>query len=653
MSALASLAKDPQYRSYLSSLENKYGLPTGILATQQQAESNFDPNAKSPAGAQGIAQFMPATAKQYGVDPMNPMQAADGQARMLRDLGSKYNGDIPSVLAAYNWGAGNLDNKGMANAPAETRGYIQKIMAGLPSQPDAVGTDAPGAIARFAGAVGNAIIPQAQAEEMPQDNPPNAFTPQPSPANDNPFAQMSDADLIAQAQQHGVEVPANDFAHLSDEQLLAEAQKQGIKPETPAPQQTLGRQAGLAARAVAEGVMSVPNIIGNAANAAINLGSMGVNAATGSKIPMMQYPGDITESALSKMGLPEPQTGIEKGVNFLSQIPTSVGSPGGSALMKMAPRIAEGTESALARVSQMMGKEGIAGKGEGTLPVVQTETRAPIALSKDQPLSQSLHDVAHQSYAKADEVGGTLTPQITNKFVTDATSAAPQTKAGKILFGDSPAAQLVERIKGLKDSPLSLAESQEIDEGLSDAMDGMVNKYGKLNKQGTKLLGVQSNFRNAILEAKPEDIVGGKEGFDAWKQGQRYWSQMMKARDVEKIMSRAEMMEVPATGIKTGFRTLLSKGKPRGWTDAEYKAAQQASKTGILTGILKIFGSRLIPIGATAAGAAVGHVPGAVASGLLTHAATTAARNAASKLQAGRATNVLKEIAKTANKGAK
>lgn len=669
--SIASLAKDPQYMSYLGSLEQKYGLPSGILATQQQAESNFNPSAVSPAGAEGIAQFMPATAKQYGIDPMNPEQAADGQARMLRDLGSKYNGDIPSVLAAYNWGSGNLDRKGMENAPAETTSYIAKIMGALPSGPDQSGQDAPGALSRMASAVGSAIIPSAQAGELqPGDTAQrdpfeqmanaerDAYAGAAAPANDNPYAQLPDDQLLAEAQKAGlkVEQPAQDFSQMSDEQLLAAAEQSGLKVEKPALQQTVERMLGRTARIGAEGLTMIPNIIGDAANAAINLGSMGINKVAGTDIPMLAYPGQTTQSALDKLGLPRAETGLEKGVDVLGQAMTGFASPGNLILEAGAKAIAPVAESAIGKVAAMFGKDtgkAVAPVEEAGMQIVQ-QTKLPVSFSKEQPLSEGLHDLASQSYAKADEVGGTLIPEVTNKFVAEATNAVPQTRAGKMLFGDSPAAQLVERIKGLKDSPVSLAEAQEIDEGLSDAMDGMVTKYGKLNKQGNKFLQVQTNFRNAILEAQPEHITGGKEGFAAWKEGQKYWSQMLKARDVEKIMQRAEQMEVPATGIKTGFRTLLSNpSRTRGWTKPELAAARHAAKHGVLTGTLKLFGSRLIPIGASVAGGAVGHVPGAIVSGLATHAATSLARGAATKLQMGRAESVLKEIAKTANKGAK
>lgn len=117
----------------LDGLEQKYNLPSGLLSSVMKRESDGDPNAVSDAGAQGLFQFMPRTAKQYGIDPLDPNQAADGAARMYADLSKKYNGDVPSMLAAYNWGQGNVDRQGLGGAPKETRDYINNVMGDMGS----------------------------------------------------------------------------------------------------------------------------------------------------------------------------------------------------------------------------------------------------------------------------------------------------------------------------------------------------------------------------------------------------------------------------------------------------------------------------------------------------------------------------------------
>lgn len=118
----------------LSDLERQHGLPPGLLGAVMQAESGGNPNAVSPAGAEGLFQFMPKTAKAYGVNPFDPESSAVGAARMYGDLNKQYEGDLPKMLAAYNWGSGNLSKFGMDKAPKETRGYIDKVTSALPKQ---------------------------------------------------------------------------------------------------------------------------------------------------------------------------------------------------------------------------------------------------------------------------------------------------------------------------------------------------------------------------------------------------------------------------------------------------------------------------------------------------------------------------------------
>ena len=110
-------------------LEQKYGLPAGVLNAVMMTESGGRPGQTSSAGAQGYFQFMPETAKQYKVKVNDLNSEADGAARMLRDLLKSSNGDLQTALAGYNWGIGNVQRQGMGNMPAETRNYIPKVLS--------------------------------------------------------------------------------------------------------------------------------------------------------------------------------------------------------------------------------------------------------------------------------------------------------------------------------------------------------------------------------------------------------------------------------------------------------------------------------------------------------------------------------------------
>lgn len=121
-------------------LEAKYGLPTGILRSVATVESGGNPYATSGAGARGLFQFMPGTAKDLGINPLDPSQAANGAARYLRQLLNQTGGNLEDALAAYNWGIGNVQKKGRAASPLETQLYVPKVLAGLPTGAAATAT---------------------------------------------------------------------------------------------------------------------------------------------------------------------------------------------------------------------------------------------------------------------------------------------------------------------------------------------------------------------------------------------------------------------------------------------------------------------------------------------------------------------------------
>ena len=114
-----------------ASLEEQHRLPSGLLNAVMMQESRGNANAVSPKGAQGYFQFMPATAKQYNVNPSDLTSSATGAARMYADLLKQNNGDLNMALAGYNWGQGNLSRKGLDKAPKETRDYIAKVKQGM------------------------------------------------------------------------------------------------------------------------------------------------------------------------------------------------------------------------------------------------------------------------------------------------------------------------------------------------------------------------------------------------------------------------------------------------------------------------------------------------------------------------------------------
>lgn len=115
----------------------RWSVSAHLLAAQLYAESNFNPFARSPAGAEGIAQFMPGSADAMGLsNPFDASAAIDAQARLMRDLLGRF-GSVPLALAAYNAGPGAVESCGCIPPYPETTAYVTRILGLLGGAGDA------------------------------------------------------------------------------------------------------------------------------------------------------------------------------------------------------------------------------------------------------------------------------------------------------------------------------------------------------------------------------------------------------------------------------------------------------------------------------------------------------------------------------------
>ena len=127
---VARSTKDPTSQTindFIQAAATEHGIDPFLIKAIIKAESNFDPTAVSPKGAQGLMQLMPATARGLQVtDPFDPQENISGGAKYLRFLLDSYRWDVELSLAAYNAGPGNV-KKAVPNIP-ETREYVAKVL---------------------------------------------------------------------------------------------------------------------------------------------------------------------------------------------------------------------------------------------------------------------------------------------------------------------------------------------------------------------------------------------------------------------------------------------------------------------------------------------------------------------------------------------
>lgn len=192
-----NILHNPQFREAARQFEKREGLPEGSLLSQANIETRGNPNAVSVKGAQGLFQFMPATAKQYNVDVNNPWDSLRGAAEYLGDLNKQYKGNFKAALAHYNGGAYNAQYQVDGTVPSTDRvspknhevnkRYVSDVLKGIPS-----------------------FISSANAAEGPPDGTPVINPTAPKPTAPKPSAQPTDklrtiAGLkILQAKQQGI-----------------------------------------------------------------------------------------------------------------------------------------------------------------------------------------------------------------------------------------------------------------------------------------------------------------------------------------------------------------------------------------------------------------------------------------------------------------
>ena len=128
------MAKDAgaQYDDAIQFAAKEFGVDPDVLHGIAHAESRYNPKAVSPKGAQGMMQFMPDTAKRFGIDPSDPEQAIFGAAQYLKENLDKFGGDYGKAVAAYNWGENRKEyeqSDWVKKLPKETDAYVENVLS--------------------------------------------------------------------------------------------------------------------------------------------------------------------------------------------------------------------------------------------------------------------------------------------------------------------------------------------------------------------------------------------------------------------------------------------------------------------------------------------------------------------------------------------
>ena len=261
---------------------------------------------------------------------------------------------------------------------------------------------------------------------------------------------------------------------------------------------------------------------------------------------------------------------------------------------------------------------------DGTL-VPPQPSAPPTTAAEAKRVASSYYDIANQPGNDA-----TLTPQFFDKIYNSAKDAGKQTEAGQLTAGPNAVTALLDRWQGLQGKPLPLASAQEMYEGLGDLIDQEWSG-GRLSKVGAKLAQVQSDLRDQIDNPAPGDTAGNAASLAAFAPARQAWSQAMKMDDLERIQYRASLTDNPATSIKTQIRGLLT--DPRNvYSDTERAALEDAATRGTLGSVLHVFGGRLVPLVAGAAGLSHGPIGGLISAGV-THLGSDYLRNWAGNIQ--------------------
>lgn len=554
-----------------SQLEQQNGLPPGMLSAVMQQESGGNPNAISPKGAIGSFQFMPQTAQQYGIDPANPDQSAQAAATMLGQLQQKYNGDIPSTLAGYNWGQGNVDRQGIQNAPPETQNYIQNIM----------------------GKIGNTIVPSAQAAEMPA--PPPGFVLDGQSPQQVSSLSTPPPGFVLDGQSSPQEAVQNNLGIVSD----------SIK----------GFGRGIGQGAI--GLATMPFDLGAQAGGYLAKKAIG-NSTLGLDANSMAY--NALNSIFGPGGLPEKPPSVTgavfdaTGLNGQAQtVPGQFAQTIGNFVPAVAAATMGNGQPLSSNLMTIAKESGLMGAGDETAGQLTNGTAA-------EPYARIAGSLAgHFVPSALDSLSGggsNLMAGMTARSVDQMQAEADALKsgAGKTIEGAKQSGVVFnpEKSQGIVDAVNAALNKKDMIPEMNPKTLAIVNKISSLaetsdlglsqlaqyrtmlnriapTEDGVSAGAVKKAIDSSVNSATEDDLIGGTT--DAIKQlniGRANYAAASRFEDISDLLSKAN-------GDPNRIKAALSRfasdpDNYRGWPQAQVMALKTAADTGIVENLLKAFG---------------------------------------------------------------
>lgn len=273
------------------SASQQYGIDPNMLKAIAMKESSMNPQAVNPdGGAAGIMGFTADNAKAYGINPFKPEEAIPAAAKMFSESLARSGGDISQAVADHFAGP---DPKLHGPKTAE---YVQQVAAIFNGKQNAAPATQQGPSAD------DWLSGGAKQSAPAQASGPNVDDWLGKPVHEAPFTdETNNPNYKTPAGAMRIDVGGTDSSPTS-----------ASPPQNASIGSQLAHQVGLTGRAALTGLTGLPNMLGDAANSAINLGTSGINSLTGSNIPQLKMPSQATQDLMDQAGVAQPQNGTER-----------------------------------------------------------------------------------------------------------------------------------------------------------------------------------------------------------------------------------------------------------------------------------------------------------------------------------------------------